>query len=104
MTSRASTRPYLLLPPLAWLMDNAGEMQEAIDDLEAADAAPPDPRHTFTATGTYSYVHDLGAEPDVTVLDSSGEVIEVCVRHLDLLAVSLSFVGTLTAASLILTI
>jgi hypothetical protein len=49
---------------------------------------------TFTATDTKSVAHNLGTFPQVTVMDSSGQQIEVEVNWIDLNTVVLNFVGT----------
>jgi len=59
-------------------------------------------RRTFTATGAYAYRHNRGSEPNVTVTDSTGKIIECCVTHTDVDTVLLHFGGTLTNAVLIL--
>jgi hypothetical protein len=57
---------------------------------------------TFTATGAFAYRHANGLRPGVTVLDSGGNQIEVCVTHTDVNTVVLSFVGTITGGILVL--
>ncbi len=53
---------------------------------------------TFTATTTKTVTHSFGEKPQVTVLDSTGDEIEVEVSHTDDNVLVLTFVGTLTAA------
>lgn len=57
----------------------------------------------FTATDFYSHSHSKGAKPAVSVIDSDGFEVGVCVQHLDDDTVELSFPGeTLTGATLVL--
>lgn len=73
-------------------------------DVEAALAELVDPVDVvFTATDSYSYQHNGGDYPAVTVLDARLDEIVVCVRHPDVNTVDLFFSGqTLTDATLVL--
>lgn len=51
----------------------------------------------FTATGSFAYNHDLGYEPETSVIDSTGQQVEVEVQHLSTSTIALSFSGTLSA-------
>lgn len=56
----------------------------------------------WSGTAYFSYTHNRGEEPDVTALDSSGNEVEVCVTHLDVNTILVTYVGTMTGGSIIL--
>ena len=80
----------------------AVQVNEAGTGLEFAGAVSiPVAPIEFSANGSFSYTHNRGEQPVVSVTDSSGHEIEVCVQHPTVNTVSLSFIGTLTDAVLI---
>jgi hypothetical protein len=57
---------------------------------------------TFTSATPHVVTHNLGREPQVTLLDVSGNEIAVEVQHDTVDQLTLSYIGTLTNADLIL--
>jgi hypothetical protein len=62
----------------------------------------PEIEVSFTETTSFSYSHNRGAKPTVSVTDSDGFEMEVCVRHIDVNSVTVFFNGTITSGKLIL--
>lgn len=93
------TRQTIVQSLVPQVYDDLLVAEADIDAIEA-DQALRDARPVFTATKSFSYRHNIGVKPNVTVHDSSGSEIVACVRHPNDQTVSISFVGTLTNAVL----
>ena len=68
------------------------------DRFEVTDPVPL----VFSGSERFDHTHGLGQKPTVTVVDSDGFEIDVCVKHTTDNIVTLFFNGTLTDAVLIL--
>jgi len=66
---------------------------------------PPGPaggsyeHHQGVAADTWMVVHDLGFNPNVTVVDSAGEIVEGEISYLDGVSLVLSFSGAFVGAA-----
>ncbi len=81
----------------------ANNVEDALAELSTSVAVLPVPvEQQFTATTTYTNIHNLAAKPNVSVTDSEGFEIIVCVRHEDVNTVVIYFNGTITDGVLIL--
>ncbi len=58
----------------------------------------------FTATATKTITHNLSARPQVIVYDSADREISVLVDYVDANSIKLTFSGTLTDATVVVTV
>ncbi len=85
--------------PMTGDLDVGGNDLVNVDLVDGVDvSALPTVETTFTATGGYAVEHNRNTTPTVTVKNSSGDRIVVCVRYLTADLLVLLFDGTLTNA------